>query len=532
VIAQGNQGFKKSTTFTAKGWVAFAAVALLASLVLIGQAFVRFSALALPDLDTLGALGLDRRQARIAAAIGPAIAGLVGCGLGAGAAVGLSGLFPTGIAPQAEPHPGISVDGEILGIGAAGLAAVCVAGALLAARSARHRQTEAASRRSTVASAATRLGLGVVPVLGTRFALEAGRGRSRVPVRPALIGAIAAVLGVVGALTFRDGLDRTANDPVKFGQTLPEGVSFGPGKPPAGAMAAVYQAIKDPAIAVLDDMRINVFPIAGQTVTTFELHPLKGRVNIVTLAGHPPRSAEEISLSTQTAAATHLGVGDRVPIDGRTFTVSGITFVPEDSHNEYTDGAWLTGAGMSSIQPDLTRDKYHRIRFAWAPGTNVAAAEKRLGEFGKQIFSPDPPAAEADLTSVRVQPLLLGGFLVLLGVGALGNALATAVRKRQHDLAIMRAVGLTRRQARLTVAMQATTLAIVGLVFGIPLGIAAGRYSWRVLADATPVVYVAPLAAVALLLVIPGAVAAANALAALPARRAARLRPADVLRAE
>jgi ABC-type antimicrobial peptide transport system permease subunit len=96
----------------------------------------------------------------------------------------------------------------------------------------------------------------------------------------------------------------------------------------------------------------------------------------------------------------------------------------------------------------------------------------------------------------------------------------------------MRSLGMTRRQARLTVAIQATTLAIVGLVFGIPLGLAAGRYSWRVLADATPVVYVAPFAALALLIVIPGAVAAANTLAAWPARHAARLRPADVLRAE
>jgi hypothetical protein len=532
LTAQGNQGFKKSTTFTARGWVAFAAVALLASLVLIGQAFVRFSSLILPELETLAALGLERRQSHVAAALGPALAGGLGCALGVGLAIALSPLFPTALARDAEPNPGVNIDGEVLGIGAAILVIISVAGALIAARSARHQRDERASRPSAVAAAATRLGLGVVPVLGTRFALEAGRGRSRVPVRPALIGAIAAVLGVVGALTFREGLDRTADDPVKFGQTLPEALSFGPGKPPPGAMAAVRKALPDPAIAVLDDMRINVFNIAGQTVTTFGLHPLKGHVDVVTLAGRPPATANEVSLSTGTAAAAHLGVGDHTTIDGKTFTVSGITFVPEDSHNDYTDGAWMTGAAMSSIQPDLTKDKYHRIRFAWAPGTDVAAAEKRLGEFGKEIFDVGPPAAQADLTSVRVQPLLLGGFLVLLGVGALGNALATAVRKRRHDLAIMRSLGMTRRQARLTVAMQATTLAAVGVVFGIPLGLAAGRYSWHVLADATPVVYTAPLAALALLLVIPGAVTAANALAAWPARRAAQLQPAEVLRAE
>jgi ABC-type antimicrobial peptide transport system permease subunit len=75
-------------------------------------------------------------------------------------------------------------------------------------------------------------------------------------------------------------------------------------------------------------------------------------------------------------------------------------------------------------------------------------------------------------------------------------------------------------------------IAMFGLAFGLPLGLAAGRTGWRVLADATPVLYVAPLAVLALLIAVPGALAVANLLAALPARRAARLRVAQTLRAE
>jgi ABC-type antimicrobial peptide transport system permease subunit len=91
---------------------------------------------------------------------------------------------------------------------------------------------------------------------------------------------------------------------------------------------------------------------------------------------------------------------------------------------------------------------------------------------------------------------------------------------------------MTRWQTRLTIASQATVVAVVGLIFGIPLGIAAGRTGWRILADATPVIYTAPLAALAVLLAIPTTVAIANLLAAWPARRAARLRVSEVLRAE
>ena len=85
---------------------------------------------------------------------------------------------------------------------------------------------------------------------------------------------------------------------------------------------------------------------------------------------------------------------------------------------------------------------------------------------------------------------------------------------------------------RACLAWQATTLAVVGLVVGVPLGVALGRVTWRLVADATPMVYVEPLAVVALLVVAPAALVVANLLAAVPGHRAARLRPAEVLRTE
>jgi hypothetical protein len=75
-------------------------------------------------------------------------------------------------------------------------------------------------------------------------------------------------------------------------------------------------------------------------------------------------------------------------------------------------------------------------------------------------------------------------------------------------------------------------LALVGVAFGLPLGLAIGRSVWRVVADYTPLAYVAPVAALALTLIAPAALVLANLLAAWPGRRAARLRVAHILRAE
>jgi hypothetical protein len=61
-------------------------------------------------------------------------------------------------------------------------------------------------------------------------------------------------------------------------------------------------------------------------------------------------------------------------------------------------------------------------------------------------------------------PLALGLFLMLLAVGAVGavgaagHALATAVRRRRHDLAVLRVLG-TCRQSRGVVVTQASVLA-------------------------------------------------------------------------
>ena len=51
----------------------------------------------------------------------------------------------------------------------------------------------------------------------------------------------------------------------------------------------------------------------------------------------------------------------------------------------------------------------------------------------------------------------------------------TTVRRRKHDLAVLRSMGLTRRDSRLAIVWQSTLLAIVGLVIGVPLGIVVGR---------------------------------------------------------
>ena len=121
---------------------------------------------------------------------------------------------------------------------------------------------------------------------------------------------------------------------------------------------------------------------------------------------------------------------------------------------------------------------------------------------------------------------------MLLAAGAVAHALLTGARRRAHDLAVMRALGLTPRQTAACVAWQATIIGAVALAIGVPLGLLVGREVWRLLTDALSFVYVGPLDVPKLVLIVPASIAVLALLCYLPARGAARLRTAEVLRSE
>jgi putative ABC transport system permease protein len=133
---------------------------------------------------------------------------------------------------------------------------------------------------------------------------------------------------------------------------------------------------------------------------------------------------------------------------------------------------------------------------------------------------------------VRSTPLLLAGVLAVLGAGVLAHLLVTSIRSRRREFAVLKTLGFTRRQLAVTVACLATTLAGLALVVGIPLGLVAGRWTWRSFADDLGISGVASVPLSALLVLVALALVLANVIAALPARSAARTHPATVLRSE
>src|SRR5208282_5859533 len=86
------------------------------------------------------------------------------------------------------------------------------------------------------------------------------------------------------------------------------------------------------------------------------------------------------------------------------------------------------------------------------------------------------------------QPLALAIAVAGVAVLALGLAILGSVRRRRHDLALLKALGLRPGQVRAVVAWQASTILVIATIVGVPLGIAGGRWAWTSFASAIGVV--------------------------------------------
>jgi putative ABC transport system permease protein len=127
---------------------------------------------------------------------------------------------------------------------------------------------------------------------------------------------------------------------------------------------------------------------------------------------------------------------------------------------------------------------------------------------------------------------VLAALAACLGGVALSNTMTVFVRRRRRDLAILKALGFSKRQNAATVAWQATSFTLAALALGLPLGVAAGRWAWYLAAAQLESAAPPAVRVVAIALVVPAALLAGNALAALPACAAARTEPGIALRRE
>lgn len=271
--------------------------------------------------------------------------------------------------------------------------------------------------------------------------------------------------------------------------------------------------------------RQSTYLVSGDPRTVGQLVNLdvrSGRLASMTSAG--------IAVSTQVASARHLRLGSPVTV---VFPETG----PRVFHVQAVYGA-RTVAGdyvlaTSAVRANTPELLDAEIFVKLAPG--VAPADGRAAV--DRVLAPYPTAKVLDQTEYKAQLagqvdqllnlvdalLLLAVVIALIGIA---NTLALSVHERVHELGLLRAVGMTRRQVRDSVRAESAIISLLGTVEGLAIGLLFGWALVEALASSGVSRLGIPVAQLAVLVVLGGL---AGILAARgPGRRAARL---DVLRA-
>ena len=535
----------------AVGWWILAALAALVGLAVVGQALARQSAVESEDHPTLVAVGMSGRELFALDMARNLVVGLAGAVGAVVIATLLSPIAPLGEARLAEDSTGIAFDAFVLLLGALATVVVVLAlgiwPALRAARTRRLDERTGASRSSAVVRNLVTLGAPPTAVIGVRNALERRSGGSAVPLGSALLGVVLAVIALCATGVFGASLTHLTATPRLYGD--PEQLSF---QPPNAALLTNLE--HDPAVsAVTLGLGAGELTLNGKIVGSIVGNSVKGPALFSTVAGTPLVGDDQIGLGVSTMHLVGARIGSVVHITFTTHSgalrteayrvVSQISFPQEGGFVSLGTGILMTTAGLvhaacpPSRQFALCRQKVASndsgggIRVTFVPGQRgKTAMDHYLAAYPSITSQPQAPTSLVNFGQAVDFPLIFGAMLAVFGAATLAHLLVVSVSRRRRDVGLLKVLGFVNRQVVSTVSWQATTLALVGIVVGVPLGLVVGRGVWNTFANNLGVI---PVTVVPILLtaaIAMGVLVGANLIAIVPAWVATRSRPSDLLR--
>ena len=537
----------------------FAAMVGVLGIILVSQAVSRRMQIDAAANETWAAIGSTRAQRGGVAWAKVAVAVLLGAVVAVVIAVAASPLGPVGIVRVVDPHPGLSADPALLGLGFLAIVAVgLVIAAIPAWRWSRSVRDESTPRRTRLGGALASIGGSVAAVMGVRFALERQAGRAGVPVRATLLAAVTAVALVTTTVVFSGSLDHLVTTPRLYGSAWDAQVDLsnldtpngfgGPSDRELAAIQSQFMRVGDHSGAIVASAVAPLGEVRSRSVDIPAIGFARrmGSIAPTIAEGRAPRTAREVALGSTTMARLHAQIGrtiqlsrqDRrapaaVKVVGRA-VLPGLAPYPGSDKAGLGTGALLTPAGLRAYSPDFQKTEYV---FRWADHGSVSSltrvfARRMPSQLPLTVDGVNRPPGVISAERLRSTPALLAVLVVLLLLGAVVSALVSTVRRRGRDLALLRTLGMTTGQIVRTVLWQASTIGVVAVAVGVPVGLLVGRTGWEVVARwlgaiAAPTVSTGALVGIAATVLV-----VVNLIGVVPGLQAARRSPSVALHAE
>ncbi|WP_329150490.1 ABC transporter permease [Streptomyces sp. NBC_01456] len=254
--------------------------------------------------------------------------------------------------------------------------------------------------------------------------------------------------------------------------------------------------------------------------------------------GAAPTRADQFALDEDTAKKAGYHVGDTVRI-----AVAGPV------HEQKLTGIFTTGGGQGMSGGSLalfdtkTAQKlfgvpggFSEIDVKAAPGTSQAALKQAIDKTlprdgatlttGKELADEQAEAGKSSMDAMRTALLGFAGVALFVGIFVIANTFTMLISQRTKELALLRAVGASRRQVTRSVLLEAFMVGAIAGASGMVAGIGIGAVL-RTLGSGSGTVPDGPLqvSATTVLISLGVGIAVTVLSAWLPGRRAAKIPP-------
>jgi putative ABC transport system permease protein len=261
-------------------------------------------------------------------------------------------------------------------------------------------------------------------------------------------------------------------------------------------------------------------------------------------SGHAPRTAGEVVVNDGVAEQHNLHTGDQVKVvvanakvvnatisgiyqvDFDTGGYVGVLFTPSQAVRLFTDGS-----------------HYTTVDVAAAPGVSETTLTDRIAKVlpagleaktGTQVRDQETQDIASALSFINYILLGFGIVALLVGTFIIYNTFSMIVAQRQRELALLRAIGASRKQVRRSVVFEAAVIGVLGSALGLAGGIGLA-YGLHALLDSLnlglPAGGLVMSARTIIITILLGTIVTLLA-AFTPARRAGKIPPVAAMREE
>ena len=251
--------------------------------------------------------------------------------------------------------------------------------------------------------------------------------------------------------------------------------------PSSGFSTSVASAVsRIPGVATVTNVYQGQFEVRGSLSTLAAVNPAElsrtVHLSITAGSGAPALAAGRLLIDTTTASSEHLSVGSVVPVTfaqtgASTMRVGGI-FKANPLIGSYVVGSGFFIAHFHSPLPTAV------LVSAQSGAAHVGSAINRyLNIYPNVGVKSRAQFEQSQVSSVNTE---LGFVYVLLALAVLVamigivNTLMLSVFERTHEIGLLRAVGMKRRQVRAMIRSEAVIIALFGAVIGVVIGTGLG----------------------------------------------------------